>query len=174
MTPLEKAIEIALRAHAGQTDKAGAPYISHPLRMMLRMKDPTSMMVAVLHDVVEDGHGWTFDRLAEEGIPAAVIEAVTYVTKRAEEESDYQKFILRAASHPVARQVKLADLEDNMDLGRISNPTEKDFARIEKYRNAHALLRTLEENSDIGASVAVDANLMPHHFGLNPRLTHRT
>ena len=151
MTPLEKAIEIALRAHAGQTDKAGAPYVLHPLRMMLRMKDPTSMMVAVLHDVVEDGPGWTFDRLAKEGIPAAVIEAVAYVTKRADEETDYQKFILRAASHPVARHVKLADLEDNMDLGRISNPTDKDFARIEKYRGAHALLRALHEGPESGA-----------------------
>ena len=82
MTPREKAIEIALRAHAGKTDKAGAPYVLHPLRMMLRMKDPTSMIVAVLHDVVEVGPGWTFDRLANEGIPAAVVDAVTYVTKR--------------------------------------------------------------------------------------------
>ena len=155
MTPLEKAIEIALRAHAGQTDKAGAPYVLHPLRMMLRMKDPTSMMVAALHDVVEDGDGWTFDRLAAEGIPADVIEAVTYVTKWAGEETDdwpgYKKFILRAASHPVARRVKLADVEDNMDLRRISNPTEKDFARMKKYRRAYALLRALDEDPESGA-----------------------
>src|SRR5262245_23957051 len=108
MTPLEKAIEIAVKAHAGQIDKAGAPYVLHPLRMMLRMSDPVSMMVAVLHDVVEDGPGWTFDRLKEEGIPDAVVDAVTYVTKKAEEERDYDAFVLRAAKHPVARRVKLA------------------------------------------------------------------
>lgn len=144
MTPLEKAIEIALRAHAGQTDKAGAPYVLHPLRMMLRMKDLISMMVAVLHDVVEDGPGWTPNRLKEEGIPDDVIEAVSFVTKRPGEEDDYEKFVLRAASHPVARRVKLADLEDNMDLSRISDPTERDFARIEKYRQAHTMLEALE------------------------------
>ena len=108
MTPLETAIEIAVRAHAGQVDKAGAPYILHPLRMMLRMSSPTEMMAAVLHDVVEDGPGWTPDRLKEEGIPADVIEAVAQVTKRDEE--DYETFVLRAASHPIARRVKLVVL----------------------------------------------------------------
>ena len=141
---LEKAIEIALRAHAGQVDKAGAPYILHPLRMMHSMSSPTEMMAAVLHDVVEDGPGWTFDRLKRLAIPDEVIEAVTFVTKRPDEENDYEKFILRAAKHPVARRVKLADLKDNMDFSRISNPTERDFARVEKYRRAHALLSSLE------------------------------
>ena len=145
-TLLETAIDIALRAHAGQKDKADAPYILHPLRMMLRMSSPTEMMAAVLHDVVEDGPGWTDARLKEEGIPPEVVAAVSSVTKLPEEEHDYMRFIRRAASNPVARRVKLADLEDNMDLGRISNPTEKDFARIEKYRCAHALLRALDED----------------------------
>ncbi len=145
MTPierasLEKAIEIAVSAHAGQMDKAGAPYILHPLRMMLRMSSPTEMMVAVLHDVVEDCDGWTEARLKEEGIPPEVVAAVSSVTKLPEEEGDYIRFIRRAANNPVARRVKLADLEDNMDLGRISNPTEKDLARLEKYRSAHAFL----------------------------------
>jgi len=150
MTPLEKAIGIALRAHAGATDKAGAPYVLHPLRMMLRMEDQTSMMVAVLHDVVEDGPGWTPDRLKEEGIPADVIEAVAHVTKH--EGEDYETFVRRAAEHPVARRVKLADLEDNMDLRRISDPTESDFARLKKYRSAYALLKALNEGQDAVAS----------------------
>lgn len=143
MRPLEKAIEIAVRAHAGQTDKAGAPYILHSLRIMLRMQNEIEMMSAVLHDVVEDGPGWTFERLAKEGIPATVVEAVTYLTKQHEEESDYERFIRRVASHPVASRVKLADLEDNMDLRRIKNPADRDFARIEKYRNAYELLKAL-------------------------------
>ena len=86
---LEKAIEIALRAHAGQKDKAGAPYILHPLRMMLRMSSPTEMMAAVLHDVVEDGPGWTEVRLKEKGIPPEVVAAVLSLTKLPEEEDDY-------------------------------------------------------------------------------------
>jgi len=148
MTPLETAIEIAVRAHAGQVDKAGAPYILHPLRMMLRMSSLTEMMAAVLHDVVEDGPPeWTFERLKEEGIPPEVVAAVSSVTKLPEEEGEsdevYERFIRRAASNPVARRVKLADLEDNMNVLRISNPTEKDFARIKKYRRANALLKAL-------------------------------
>jgi guanosine-3',5'-bis(diphosphate) 3'-pyrophosphohydrolase len=140
MTGLERAIEIAVKAHAGQVDKAGAPYVLHPLRVMLRVSGELDMMAAVLHDVVEDGPGWTFERLASEGIPAEVVEALSFLTKRPDEESDYSLFIRRAASNPIARRVKLADLEDNMDIGRIAHPTEKDLARTEKYRAAHALL----------------------------------
>ncbi len=72
MTPLEEAFEIAVKAHAGQTDKARAPYVLHALRMMLRMINETDMMAVVLHDVVEDGSGWTFERLASEVIPTPV------------------------------------------------------------------------------------------------------
>jgi (p)ppGpp synthase/HD superfamily hydrolase len=146
MTPLEKSIEIALRAHAGQTDKSGAPYVLHPLRMMIRMGNEMEMMAAVLHDVVEDGGPeWSFERLEQEGIPHAVIDAVEYLTKRTDEASDYERFIRRAAAHPVARRVKLADLEDNMDLRRIEDLTEKDFVRLKKYREAYALLQALGE-----------------------------
>jgi (p)ppGpp synthase/HD superfamily hydrolase len=137
------AVALAAEKHHDAVDKGGAPYILHPLRMMLRMSNPTEMMAAVLHDVVEDGPGWTVDRLKEEGIPPEVVAAVSSLTKLKEEEDDYDSFIRRAASNPVARRVKLADLEDNMDLGRISNPTEKDYARIEKYRSAYAFLRSL-------------------------------
>lgn len=143
MTPLEKAIEIAVQAHADQTDKAGAPYVLHPLRLMLKMNNDTEMMAAVLHDVVEDGPGWTFERLAHEGIPDDVIEAVAHLTKLPEEENDYERFIRRAATHPVACRVKLADLEDNMDLRRITNPNDRDFARLEKYRVAYELLKQI-------------------------------
>jgi hypothetical protein len=104
------------------------------------------MMAAVLHDVVEDGGPkWTFERLKKEGIPRAVIDAVACLTKRADEASDYKRFIKRAAAHPVARRVKLADLEDNMDLRRIGNLTKKDFVRLKKYRKAHAWQQALGE-----------------------------
>jgi (p)ppGpp synthase/HD superfamily hydrolase len=145
MTKLERAIEIALTAHRGQKDKNGAPYVLHPLRMMVRMSNETEMMAAVLHDVVEDGPGWTFERLAQEGIPAEVIEAVTYLTKRPEEEQDYEAFVRRAGTNQIARRVKLADLEDNMDIRRIDAPTEKDLARLKRYRAAYALLSALRD-----------------------------
>ena len=138
MATLERAIEIAARAHAGQVDKAGAPYILHPLRMMLSVESLEARMAAVLHDVVEDCDV-TLEQLRAEGFPASVIEAVEALTKH--EGEDYEAFIRRVAPNVLARQVKLADLRDNSDLSRIANPTEKDRLRIEKYQRA---IRSLE------------------------------
>lgn len=133
MATLERAIEIAAKAHAGQVDKAGQPYVLHPLRMMLAVTTPEARMAAVLHDVVEDT-AVTIEELRGEDFPAAVISAVEALTKR--EGEDYEAFIRRVAPNPIAREVKLADLRDNSDLSRIAEPTEKDRARIEKYRRA--------------------------------------
>ena len=73
---LERAIRIAVEAHAGQIDKANEPYILHPLRVMFDVEGEVARMVAVLHDVVEDNEGWTFERLREEGFSPAIIEAL--------------------------------------------------------------------------------------------------
>ncbi len=92
MSDLERAIHIAIEAHKGQKDKAGAPYILHPLRVMLRLDSDVEMMAAVLHDVVEDSR-WTLKGLQEEGFPAQVIETVDYLTRRKQE--SYDQFIDR-------------------------------------------------------------------------------
>jgi len=141
MSTLERAIALAATVHSGQRDKAGAAYILHPLRMMLKMKTVETQMAAVLHDVIEDC-GVTPALLAHEGFPASVIEAVDALTKKIVDgtEEPYDEFIRRAAQNPIARLVKLADLEDNMDLSRIAEPTAKDFARIEKYKSAKAVI----------------------------------
>lgn len=133
MSTLEQAIGIAAKAHAGQVDKAGAPYILHPLRMMLRVSTTKERIVAVLHDVVEDC-GVKLEDLRLEGFPEVVVEAIDSVTRRSEE--SYEAFVRRAASHPIGRLVKLADLEDNSDLSRIANPSARDHKRIAKYRRA--------------------------------------
>ena len=138
MATLERAIAIAAMAHEGQVDKAGMPYVLHPLRMMLSVDTPEARMAAVLHDVVEDT-AVTLDQLRAEGFPEAVIDAVQALTKRDGE--DYEAFIRRVAPNPIARKVKLADLRDNSDLSRIAQPTEADRQRIEKYR---AAIRYLE------------------------------
>jgi len=138
---LERAIAIAAEAHAGQVDKAGAPYVLHPLRMMLSMTSIDERIVAVLHDVCEDCPGWTFDRLRREGFSDHIIEALQSVTKCDGE--DYEDFVRRAAANPIGRRVKLADMQDNSDLSRISTPTERDFQRVEKYRRAIALISQL-------------------------------
>jgi len=137
MSTIEKAIEIAARAHAGQVDKAGAPYIFHPLRLMLAVSSEHERMAAVLHDVVEDTP-LTFDDLAREGFPAEVVDAVRALTKHdGENRIDAAH---RAAANPVARRVKLADVSDNMDLSRIPSPTEKDYARLREYEQVRAIL----------------------------------
>ena len=137
---LERAIEIAAATHAGQTDKGGAPYILHPLRVMLRVAPGAQQIVAVLHDVVEDSDGKiTFDDLAREGFSQEVIDGVRAVTKIDGE--SYEAFIARAALDPVGKAVKLADLAENSDLSRIDRPTQKDLERVEKYRRAMEYLR---------------------------------
>ena len=138
MSTLERAIAIAAEAHAGQTDKAGAPYILHPLRVMLGVASNEERIVAVMHDVCEDCLEWNLDRLRYEGFSDAVIVALELVTKRDGE--DYEAFVRRAAANPIGRSVKLADLRDNCDLSRIAAPTERDFQRIEKYQSAITLI----------------------------------
>lgn len=133
MSTLERAIALAATAHAGQTDKAGAPYILHVLRVMLRLDTPEERIAAALHDVVEDC-GWTLDQLRAEGFPEISITAIDSVTRR--ESETYEEFVLRAKAHPVGRRVKLADLADNSDLSRLANVTDRDRARLEKYRLA--------------------------------------
>jgi (p)ppGpp synthase/HD superfamily hydrolase len=134
---LENAIALAAKAHSGQVDRAGAPYILHPLRMMLKLATPEERMAAMLHDVVEDC-GVTLDDLRAQGFSEAVVAAVDALTQRDGE--SYEAFVERAALDPVGRRVKLADLEDNSDLSRIANPTPRDFERLEKYRRAIARL----------------------------------
>ena len=150
MSTVERAIAIAAEGHAGQLDKAGNPYVLHPLRVMLRLDTPEERMAGVLHDVVEDC-GWSIDDLRAEGFSEAVLLAVDAVTKRDGE--TYDEFVMRAAANPIGRRVKLADLEDNCDLRRIHHPTEKDFARIDKYRRAIATIREIENNEKPGADV---------------------
>src|SRR5215203_2392256 len=140
MSTLERAIEIAASAHAGQLDKAGKPYILHPLRMMLQMATNDERIVAVLHDVVEDGPGWTLARLRKEGFSEEVIAGVDAVTDRKKQGEDYDAFVRRAALNPLGKVVNFADLKDNCDLSRIAEPGQKDHDRIAKYRDAIATL----------------------------------
>ena len=133
MADLEEAIRIALEAHRGQKDRAGAPYVLHPLRMMLRVQTDAERMAAVLHDVVEDS-AWTLDDLRARGFPGEVVDAVDALTRRPGE--DYDAAVERAAAHPVARRVKLADLEDNLDLRRLPELGERDVERLNRYLRA--------------------------------------
>ena len=130
---LEKAKEIAEKAHAGQRDKGGNPYILHPIRVMERCETELEKITAVLHDVVEDSE-FTLEDLRKEGFPEEILEALDCLTHPRGEK--YMDYIERVCQNPLAVRVKYADLQDNMDLSRIPNPTEKDHARLEKYKKA--------------------------------------
>lgn len=141
MSTLERAIAIAAEAHAGQVDKAGQPYILHPLRVMMAVP-PEAKIPAVLHDVVEDCPEWTFERLEAEGFHPIALSALDAVTRRSGE--SYEAFIDRSALNIIGRVVKIADLKDNSDMSRIASPTEADWARW--YRYDTALRRLLAES----------------------------
>lgn len=133
MNIIEKSLEIALKAYAGQTDKAGKTYILHPLRLMAKMQTEKEMSVALLHDVIEDSK-YTAEDLLKNGIPADVVNAVQYLTKNKGE--SYDLFINRVLENKLAAKIKQADIEDNINILRLNSVTEKDLERIAKYHKA--------------------------------------
>lgn len=137
MATLELAIELAVRFHAGQRDKGGAPYILHPLRVMASVASEAEKIVAVLHDIVEDTEMDEYG-LRQHGFSDEIVEAVLALTKIGKESRiDAAK---RAAANPIARVVKLADVADNMDLGRLKVVTAKDLDRMEQYKAVKRIL----------------------------------
>ena len=130
---LDRAIELAKQHHEGQTDKAGKPYIEHPLRVMNQVESEEEKIVAVLHDIVEDTD-ISLDDLRNEGFSEKVVSAVECLTKQDGE--NYDSYIERISFNPLAVKIKLADLEDNRDLTRLPEVTDKDLERLEKYDKA--------------------------------------
>lgn len=130
---LEKALDIATQAHHGQKDRSGYPYIFHPIRMMTRLPTDTEKIVALLHDVVEDSP-WTLNDLQNAGFPPIITTAIDALTHRPNE--SYENFLHRTSQNPTATRVKLADLEDNMNLCHHHLATPNDLARFQKYQNA--------------------------------------
>ena len=139
MSTLERAIGIARQAHAGQVDKGGADYIGHPLRVMERGENEQEKIVGVLHDVVEDSN-WIFEMLEEEGFTPDIIEALKCLTKVSEDEN-YDDFIARVMTNPLAVKIKLYDIEDNLDVSRLDSLTDADVARCKKYLHARDRLK---------------------------------
>ena len=135
---LDRAIQIAVEAHAGAKDRGGKAYILHPISVMMRCKTDEEKIVAILHDVVEDTD-WTFEALREEGFTETIIEALKTVTKHSDDE-DYDEFIQRSLKNEIGRKVKIADLRENLDVTRIGELADKDIERINKYKRA---LKTL-------------------------------
>ena len=129
----DKALQIAIRAHAGQKDKAGHDYIMHPIRVSEHCSDMRAKIVALLHDTIEDTDV-TADYLREEGFTEEIVEVVLSVTRR--EGESYEEYVRRAAQNELGKMVKRADLEDNMDVRRFTELTDRDVERLRKYLRA--------------------------------------
>lgn len=140
----KKAIQIAQKAHSGQMDKGGNPYIEHPLYVAAQVGTTELKIIAVLHDTLEDSE-ITAEGLLREGIPDYLVEAIVVLTHEEGSEKDYLDYIRRVAENTLAARVKIADLKHNMDLSRIPDPTPKDLKRRAKYEKALQLLETMME-----------------------------
>lgn len=139
---IELCLSLASEAHAGQVDKAGAPYIEHPMRVALRCNTTFQRCVALLHDVLEDTPTTEVDLLAA-GVDSDVVKVVKMMTHgKGLGYDEYMAYIRSVATDPDARIVKMADLRDNMDLSRLKDRgiTAVDRQRQSKYEDAYALL----------------------------------
>ena len=142
---LEKAIDIAVEAHKGQIDIAGKPYILHPIRVMLAGATEEEMICGILHDVIEDTPV-SLEMLREEGFSETVLSALALLTH--DRSVPYMDYIHQLTKSPLAIQVKLHDLHDNLNRDRLGTLTLEDERRMEKYKKSQAyLLRFLEEHS---------------------------
>jgi (p)ppGpp synthase/HD superfamily hydrolase len=138
---LEDAIALAVKVHRGQVDKGDQPYILHPLRVMFRLETDEERIVAVLHDVVEDSDT-TLKDLREMGYSKKIVEAIDHLTRR--EDESYDEFVERAAANPLACRVKLADLEDNMDIKRYPSLNDTILKKLPQYHRAWQKVKDME------------------------------
>ena len=134
---LEKALHLATRAHKGQIDKAGKPYIFHLIRVSERCSTEEERIVALLHDIIEDTPV-TPANLLNEGFSQKIVDAVVSVTRNKGE--TYADFIHRCRLNSIGRVVKIHDLEDNMDITRLDWITSADVERLNKYLRAYKYL----------------------------------
>ena len=135
-----RARNLAAMAHEGAVDKAGAPYILHPMRVAERLSTPEERVVGWLHDVVEDT-SVTLEEIREMfgAETAAAVDAITH--REGESWSDY---LCRVKANETAKAVKLADLTDNMNLTRFETVTAREVARAEKYLRAMRFLMDID------------------------------
>lgn len=134
---LNLAINLATDHHSQQVDKAGQPYILHPLWVMNNVKTLKGKVVAVLHDIIEDTEV-DIDDLILLDFDEDIIEAIDILTKK--KRQTYTDYIHLVGTNKLAREVKIADLKHNMDLDRLKEVTDKDKERYVKYKNAHGYL----------------------------------
>lgn len=135
------ALGLAQRAHERQLDKAGMYYIMHLIRVSERCRTREAKIAALLHDLLEDTPLGTKD-ITRQGICNSIADAAAALMHRRSE--SYMDYIKRVGSNRIACEVKIADLEDNMDITRLNGDlTEEDFKRLQKYKKAWDYLMDL-------------------------------
>ena len=142
---LQKALDIAVFAHRDQLQKNGLPYVFHPIAVMHRVASIEAKTVALLHDVLEDSELTVAD-LVKASFSDVVIEAVVCLTRV--EQGSYTNYIERVKNNKLAIEVKLADLEENMNVLRIPRLSAKDLSRVAKYHEAWVYLASLSNQAD--------------------------
>lgn len=142
----KKAMKLCFEAHKNQVDKSGMPYIFHPMCLAEKMDTEESIIVALLHDVVEDTD-YTLDDLREMGFGDAVIEALTLMTH--DPSVPYMDYVKVIGTNPLATKVKLADLRHNSDLGRLDLVDQKALSRVGKYSEAINYLESVASHATI-------------------------
>ncbi len=140
MNILEIALNLALNAHTGQKDKAGQPYVLHPLRIMHQMDTDEERIVALLHDVIEDSQ-YSDKDLIRHGIPENIVNTVMILSKN--ENENYEAFINKISKNKLAVKIKKADIIDNLNLLRLQAINSKEIKRIKKYHKAWKALDNL-------------------------------
>lgn len=141
---LDDAIKLAHEKHEGQVDKGGWPYIYHPLKVMSGCTTLESMIVGVLHDVIEDTDV-TIDYFVDNGYSEDIIEALIAIT-RAPGES-YNQYISRVSTSEIAIEVKICDLTHNLDLSRLPsypNSTKRELDNARKYESTLNKLKKIK------------------------------
>jgi (p)ppGpp synthase/HD superfamily hydrolase len=133
----KEAMKLCFEAHKDQKDKSGIPYVFHPIHLAEQMKDEKTTVVALLHDVIEDTE-YTMEDLEEKGFGNDILEAISLMTHN--DGSNYMDYVARIKGNPIARAVKLADLNHNSDTTRLDEIDEKALRRVEKYKEAIAFL----------------------------------
>ena len=133
MSNYELALKIATEAHKGQVDKAGVPYINHPLTVASLVDTEEEKIVALLHDTIGDT-SITEQDLIDYGFPNEIVEAVKLLTHN--KNVPYMVYVAKIKDNELARKVKIADLTHNSDLSRLKEITDKDKKRYEKYQKA--------------------------------------
>ena len=134
----KKALRLSFDAHKDQLDKGGMPYVYHPYHVAEQMTTEETVVVALLHDVVEDTN-LTLDDIRAQGFSDSVLEALALLTHN--DAISYLDYVAAIKTNPIARVVKLADLQHNSDISRLDKIDETARKRIEKYQTAIALLK---------------------------------